>query len=187
MRVISGIRKGHKLVSPKNMEIRPTEDRVKESMFNILGKITDDTVVLDLFAGTGGIGIEFLSRGARKAYFVDKSKDAMELIKINISKTRFDDKAILIQKDAVSSISALEIKENYYDYIFIDPPYKEVDLFHKILKAISISKLINEKTIIIIEHDKELTLNEIYGKIIQTDHRKYGSKCMTYYKLNEVE
>lgn len=186
MRVISGDRKGHKLISPKNKDIRPTEDRIKESMFNIIGKIYEDTVMLDLFAGSGGIGIEFLSRGARLVYFIDKSKEAAQLVYSNLSKTRLDNRAVVLQKDAISALKFLDTQGLVFNYIFIDPPYKDVELFKSVLEFISGSSIITNNTIIIVEHDKELTLNENYGKIIQTDNRRYGSKSMTYYKINEV-
>lgn len=187
MRVISGDRKGHKLISPKNNEIRPTEDRIKESMFNIIGKIDEDSIVLDLFAGSGSIGIEFLSRGAKLAYFIDKSKDAIQLVKMNLVKTRFEERSVVLQRDSLAALKYLVTKGEFFDYIFIDPPYKDVQLFHKVLEVLSDSTLLKEKTLIIVEHDKELTLNEKYGKIIQVDRRNYGGKCMTYYKLKEVE
>ena len=110
MRIISGNRRGLKLKAPKGMDTRPTEDRVKESVFNILGQNFDGDIVLDLFCGSGANGIEFISRGAEKVYFVDNSKEAIDCVKSNLEKTRFLNQAVvclLYTSDAADDLTTV--------------------------------------------------------------------------------
>ena len=124
MRVISGLKKGHKLKAPKGLEVRPTEDKIKESLFNILGNIDKDSLVLDLFGGSGSIGIEFLSRGARACYFVDISSNSISYIKDNLSHTGLNELANVIKSDSVKAIKQLSNRNLKFDYIYIDPPFR---------------------------------------------------------------
>ena len=121
MRVISGTARGTKLKTIENISTRPTLDRVKEALFNILQDKLKDSVVLDLFAGSGALGIEALSRGAKKAYFCDKNPEAIKVIKDNLNKTRFIDKAIIFNCDYINAIR--KINEEL-SIVFLDPPYK---------------------------------------------------------------
>lgn len=187
MRVISGSKKGHKLKAPKGMDVRPTEDRIKESLFNILRPLKLDAIVLDLFAGSGSIGIEFLSRGAEKSYFVDIASASIATIKDNLKNTNFMDKSIIINRDAVKALNHF-IEENIkFDYIYIDPPFKQHELFNKILQILSSSNLILETGVVIIEHEKSFKLQEEINDFIMYDNRDYGSKTLSFYSLNRGE
>ena len=186
MRVISGSRKGHRLIAPKGDTVRPTEDRVKESLFNILSPIIKDSIVLDLFAGSGGIGIEFLSRGSKKAYFIDKNPDSIRTIKKNLEHTKLMENAEVIKGDSRGVIKQFKPGEIAFDYIYIDPPYADVEMFHKILQLISDRGILNEDGLIIVEHDKSMLLNNDYGNLEIFDNRSYGSKEMTYYRNRRV-
>lgn len=185
--MISGEKKGHRLIAPKGRDVRPTEDRVKESLFNIISPISSDAVILDLFAGTGGIGIEFLSRGAAFTYFVDRGSESISAIRKNLEHTKFLDKSEVIVLDARVAIKRFAAKETKFDYIYIDPPYNQVDLFHDVLQLISNNGLLKVNGLAIVEHDKKLTLKDAYGDITKFDERSYGSKLMTYYKPEEVQ
>ncbi|HHV38379.1 MAG TPA: 16S rRNA (guanine(966)-N(2))-methyltransferase RsmD, partial [Tepidimicrobium sp.] len=123
MRVISGIRKGYKIRAPKGRDTRPTKDRIKESMFNILGNISEESIVLDLYAGSGSIGIEFLSRGARKAYFVDGSHWSIKAIKENLIHTKLRSNSEIIRSNSIKAIKLLGRKKIKFNYIFMDPPF----------------------------------------------------------------
>lgn len=186
MRVISGIRKGHKLTAPKGNTVRPTEDRVKESLFNILSPLKSEAIVLDLFAGSGGIGIEFLSRGASKVYFVDKNFDSVEAIKKNLEHTKLKEYAEVVRGDARTAIKQLSSSDTVFDYIYIDPPYAAEELFHKTLQLIADYKMISHDGIIIVEHDKSMNLKEKYNGIEIFDTRNYGNKEMTYFRYEGV-
>lgn len=183
MRVISGKARGTKLSSIESLSTRPTLDRVKESLFNIIQNNLKDAVVLDLFAGSGQLGIEALSRGADKAYLCDINRDAVKMIKQNLEKTKLKDKAVVINEDYKKALRTLNTNEKF-DIIFIDPPYKEDIAVDSIIDIIHESRL-KENGIMIIETDEiERDLREINKieniKII--DQRKYGRASLIFIK-----
>lgn len=183
MRVISGKARGTKLSSIESLSTRPTLDRVKESLFNIIQNNLRDAVVLDLFAGSGQLGIEALSRGADKAYLCDINRDAVKMIKQNLEKTKLKDKAVVINEDYKRALRTLNTNEKF-DIIFIDPPYKEDIAVDSIIYIIHESRL-KENGIMIIETDEiERDLREINKieniKII--DQRKYGRASLIFIK-----
>ena len=164
MRVIAGTARRLPLVTPKGMETRPTTDRIKETLFNILQNDLPGCHFLDLFAGSGAIGIEALSRGAAKAVFVDNSKEALSCIRQNLEKTHLADKAIVIGQDCAGAIHALDAKKMHFDIIFMDPPY-QLNAEKEVLTAIADSKIADEDTQIIIEAtlDREFSEDELAG------------------------
>ncbi len=186
MRVISGTRKGHKLLSPKGIGIRPTEDRLKESLFNIITPIKDQSTVLDLFAGTGSIGIEFLSRGSRIAYFVDKNKESIKYINKNLLHTKLNDKAVVLNLDAKKALLFLENNKINFDYIYVDPPFSDLNLFYAIINLIESLDLLSQNGLLIIEHDERVLLKDDCLKFTKTDERRYGKNLLTFYKYKEV-
>lgn len=183
MRVISGSARGTTLHSIDDINTRPTLDRVKESLFNIIQNEIEDAVVLDLFAGSGAIGIEFLSRRAKKAYFCDKSKKAIEMIQRNLDKTKLAEKATIFNTDYINCIN--ELKNIKFDIIFLDPPYKE-NISLDAIKHINDYKMLKNGGIIIIETDephkeiKEINKINIVYKIY--DLRKYGRASLIFLK-----
>ena len=153
MRVIAGSARSLRLKTLDSLDTRPTTDRIKETLFNIIGPNMFDCVFLDLFAGSGGIGIEALSRGAREAVFVEKNPKAMACIKDNLKFTRLEQKALTMTGDVLAALYRLE-GEKVFDYIFMDPPY-DLGLEEKVLDYLSGSGLVYEDTTIIIEASKE--------------------------------
>lgn len=181
MRVISGIARGTKINSIESMDTRPTLDRVKESLFNILQNDIKNKVVLDLFAGSGALGIEALSRGAKQAYFCDINLDAIKVLKQNLEKTKLIKNAIIINKDYKIALKQIQEK---IDIIFLDPPYK-LDFAVEAIKEIIKLKLINEDSFIIIETDEvERELNQIQkiNELEIIDKRKYGRAYLIFIK-----
>lgn len=170
MRVIGGKVRGTKLDSLEGIITRPTLDRIKESMFNIIQNKIENACVLDLFSGSGALAIECLSRGAKEAYLCDKSKDAIKIIKKNIEKTHFESKAVIINKDYLKCLDELNIK---FDIIFLDPPY-ESNFAEEALKVIIKKELLNRDGIIIFETDKKDISNIEKLDINIYDLRKYG-------------
>ena len=148
MRVIAGTARSLKLKTPEGLHTRPTTDRIKETLFNMLQFYLADCVFVDLFSGSGGIGIEAISRGAKKAYFVDNDAAAIACIKDNLKTTRFEDKAVVLRQDVISALSHVSEKE--VDIIFIDPPYEE-EYENKILAALCNLPYVTENTTIIME------------------------------------
>lgn len=175
MRVISGTAKGTKLNSIDELSTRPTLDRVKEALFNIIQTKIPDSIILDLFSGSGAIGIEFLSRGCEKAYLCDNSQNAVNMINQNLEKTRLKDKAVVMKKDYKKCLQDLGKENIAFDVIFIDPPYKDniaVDAVETILSL----KLLKEEGFIIIETDeKDREIENLKKLDVQIyDCRKYG-------------
>ena len=180
MRVISGFKKGYKLKCPKGKDTRPTEDRIKESLFNILGYIHGESIVLDLFAGSGSIGIEFLSRGAKKAYFVDRSYLSIKTIKDNLAHTGLEGKSRVIKNDAIRSIKILGNENIKFNYVFVDPPYGK-NLIIDVLENLWDQTILVEDGTIIVEHEKGLELENNIFDFKKIDSRNYGSKFLSFY------
>ena len=153
MRVIAGSARSLRLKTLEGMETRPTTDRIKETLFNMIGPSMYDCIFLDLFAGSGGIGIEALSRGAKEAVFVEKNPKAMECVKENLKFTHLDKKGTTLTKDVMNALYQLE-GEKVFDFVFMDPPYN-MDLERRVLEYLSGSDLIYEDTVIIIEASLE--------------------------------
>ena len=172
MRVIAGTAKGTKLNSIDDLSTRPTLDRVKEPLFSIIQNYLQGANVLDLFAGSGALGIECLSRGSKHCVFCDKSYKSIQMINENIKKTKMQDKVTVINTDYKK---CLEMQKNGFDIIFIDPPYK-FDIAIDSVKRIMDLKLLTKDGIIVIETDeKERDLKELEKIDLEVyDVRKYG-------------
>lgn len=184
MRVISGKVRGLKLNTPKNEDVRPTTDRVKESLFNMINPYIMESSVLDLFAGTGSLGIECLSRGASKCVFVDISKESISIVKSNIKKARVENESIVLNLDFKDAVGKLKVQGNKFDVIFMDPPYYK-NMFIDALQKIDNANLLNEDGIIIIEHDSKDVFPENIGGLEKTRDKKYGNTTITFYKSEE--
>lgn len=172
MRVISGIAKGTKLNSIDDLSTRPTLDRVKEPLFSIIQNHLQDANVLDLFAGSGALGIETLSRGSKHCTFCDKSYKSIQMLKENLKKTRMEEKATIFNSDYKK---CLEQQKEKFNIIFIDPPYK-FDIAVDSIKRIIDLKLLAKEGIIILETDEEeRELKELEKVDLEVyDVRKYG-------------
>lgn len=147
LRVISGSARGKKLISLEGLDVRPTLDRVKESVFNMIAFDIGDASVLDLFCGSGALGIEALSRGAKCAVFVDKNATALSVTKQNLTATRLSERAKLVQSD---SIVFLQNTNDVFDIILIDPPY-QAKLYERVLQEIAERKLLAPDGILVVE------------------------------------
>ena len=153
MRVVAGSARSLLLKTPEGKETRPTTDRIKETLFNMIQFDIEDASFLDLFAGSGAIGIEALSRGARNAVFVENAKEAYECIIDNLNHTKLADKATVLKQDVFTALSVMEYK-HHFDVVFLDPPYhKELEI--RTLEYLSHSSLIDEDTLIIFESSLE--------------------------------
>lgn len=181
MRVISGKAKGTKLNSIDDIATRPTLDRVKESLFNIVQAKIENSDVLDLFAGSGAIGIEFISRGANKVYFCEKSHNSSKMIYQNLEKTRFLDQSIVIEQDYKKCLQMLKSKNVLFDIIYIDPPYRENIAVDAAKQILSLNLLKKEGIIIIETDDSQRELKEIEQTELGVyDLRKYGRVSLIF-------
>ncbi len=150
MRVIAGTARSLQLKTVPGMDTRPTTDRIKETLFNILAPELPGCVFLDLFSGSGGIGIEALSRGAQKAFFVDNSRSAVRVIQANLEHTRLENRAEVLACDVLSAIRRLEQRGILFDVIFMDPPY-HMGLEQDVLSMLADSSILNEDTLVVVE------------------------------------
>lgn len=181
MRVISGKSRGKKLIALDSKKTRPTLDRVKEALFSKLQNQIENSTVLDLFAGTGALGIEALSRGAKEAVFCDKAPEAIKVIKQNIENTRNIEKSTIINKDYSLALEKVSKQNKKFDIIFLDPPYR-TNFATEATKKIIMSDMLTEDGIIIIETDdidKEKEILQIEKTEI-FDKRKYGSVWLIF-------
>lgn len=153
MRVIAGSARRLQLKTLDGIDTRPTTDRIKETLFNMIAPYIYDCMFLDLFSGSGGIGIEALSRGAREAVFVEKNPKAMACIKENLKFTKLENKAVTWNRDVMTALYQMEEKK-VFDYIFMDPPYNQ-ELERGVLEYLSGSALVYEDTVIIVEASRE--------------------------------
>lgn len=183
MRIITGEYRGRKLESPKTNDVRPTTDKVKEAMFSILMPYLQGARCLDLFAGTGALGLEALSRGADYCLFCDKERSSIALIKENIRKCGAESKSRVIFGDYMK---ALEHAEGKFDIIILDPPYA-AGLYEKCLASIEKLDLLDDEGIIILEHEKNLDLPISVGKYSKLKEKKYGSTVLSLYCILNSE
>ena len=186
MRIISGKARGTKLYTLDGTATRPTLDRVKESLFNIIQNDIEDSTVLDLFSGSGAIGLEFLSRGAKRAVLCDSSKDAIKIIKQNVQKTHFEEKVEIYNMEFTKLVERLQNQK--FDITYIDPPYA-TDFIKISIEKIIEYKLVNENTKIIVETDDETRiLNQIEKMDVEiTDKRKYGRATIIFLKYRKTQ
>ena len=183
MRVISGCAKGHKLVVPQGMNTRPTTDRIKETLFNIISADVYDSRVLDIFCGSGAIGIEALSRNASIAYFVDNETEALNALGQNLAHTKLKEKAVVLGLDAIYAIKKLGVKEEKFDIIFLDPPYA-AGLYVPVLEAILKAGVLSKTGIIIAEQNaKEDT--PLTAGLKLTKEKKFGTTKMSFWSLED--
>ena len=183
MRVIAGSARSLKLKTLDGMDTRPTTDRIKETLFNIINPSICGSIFLDLFSGSGGIGIEALSRGAREAFFVEKNPKAMACIRENLKFTRLESRAVTITRDVMDALYRLE-GEKVFDIIFMDPPYDR-EYEKSVLRYLSESDLVYEDTMIIVEaskdtdfsYAKDLGLNIFREKIYKTNKHVFLEKA----------
>ena len=184
MRIISGKARGTKLYTLDGENTRPTLDRVKEPLFNILNFKLNDSVVLDLFAGSGALGLESISRGARKAVFGEYNLSAIRIIQKNIEKTKFENESLIIKGDFEKVLKTLNETNTKFDIVFLDPPYK-TDLVYKALKCILNMKLLNDNSIMVIETDDIERIKKDIEKLglIIDDTRKYGRVHLVFINI----
>ena len=183
MRVISGQCKGKRLFSVKGLNLRPTSDRVREAIFDILQDQIEGRQVLDLFAGTGALGIEALSRGAGRAVFVEESPRSLTVLRKNIEECRVKDRAQVLAREVKTGIKILEDKGDSFQIIFLDPPYGQ-GFVPKTLKALAASSIVSPDTLIVAEHAATDPILSI-PHLERVDERKYGGTLVSFFQTQE--
>lgn len=179
MRIIAGLEKGRKLATPDDFAVRPTTDKVKENIFNILQFSLPHTQVLDLFSGTGQLGLEALSRGANFCTFVEKSKKAFHLVQENINRTKMADKSKIILTDAVLYLNTTA---DFFDIVLADPPY-HTPLLRKVIEILP--QRLNENGIILCEHSIQEKMPERQKDVFLKKQFTYGKIMLSLYKKEQ--
>ena len=177
MRIIAGEAGGRKLRAPEDDRIRPTSDKVREAIFNMLQMYIDDAVVDDIFCGTGGLGLEALSRGAAKCYFFDNSRKSMALTEENIAICKMEDRAVTNVCDFRKAVAMLD---EPVDIVFLDPPY-ETGMLQKCIGLLAEQEKVKDGGLIVAEHPKTEDLPDGYFGFTKMREKKYGMIMVTIY------
>ena len=182
MKVISGTLKGRKIEGYNIDGTRHTMARVKESLIGMIQDYIKNSVVLDLFAGSGQLGIEAISNGAKECYFIDNNKEVIKVLNNNISNLKIKDKSKVILSDWKRSLNEFSNQNIKFSLIFVDPPY-DYDVYEKILEKVSTLNLLDKEGLIILEHHN-LKLKEKYNNLTLYKQKNYGNKSVNIYKID---
>jgi 16S rRNA (guanine966-N2)-methyltransferase len=181
MRIVAGSRRGIPLKSLPGLNTRPTSDKVKESIFNMIGPYFDGGVAVELFGGSGSLSLESLSRGADEAYIFEKNAKACTIIQENVEKCRFTEYVHIQRTDARNAIPVLSKSERKIDYLFIDPPYAE-SKFYELAQDLVDAELLSDTAVIVCEHDKKMELPDNYGMFNKIKNTVYGNSAISIYE-----
>lgn len=184
MRIIAGDARGRRIISPEGKDTRPTSDRVKESLFNILGTRVPSSKVLDLFAGTGNLGLEALSRGAESCIFIDNNSNSIRVIHENIRLLKYEDLCEVYNNDVISAIRILNRRDIKFDIIFADPPYHK-NILPDVLKELSDNDVIKIGGVVVTEHDKKDVLPQSIKDLSIYKSSIYGDTVLSFYMKAE--
>lgn len=181
MRIIAGIARGTRLKMVPGKHVRPTADRVKESLFQVIGPFFDGGWVLDLFAGTGALGLEALSRGAERAIFIDQSRISLDTVLSNVEATGMKDRVEIYRRDARAACRVLSKRGLRFRLIFLDPPYHE-NLLLPVLTLIGGSDLLTEDGIVAAEYPSRESLPKRIGALVETRRLTYGDTTISLFQ-----
>jgi 16S rRNA (guanine(966)-N(2))-methyltransferase RsmD len=185
MRVVAGIKRGFKLAAVTKGTIRPTSERTKQVIFNVLKDALPNSVVLDIFAGSGSLGIEALSRGAAKAIFIESEMAAIKLLIDNLKKTGFFEQAEIFKTTAEKAVKKLSELNIQFDLIFADPPY-EGTLAHDTVGRIQDAKLLKSGGWLAIEHSSRTQLTPAAGNLVLKKQKQHGDSTVSFYQYVEA-
>jgi 16S rRNA (guanine966-N2)-methyltransferase len=181
MRLTGGLDRGRRLIAPRGSQTRPTAAKVREAIFNILGPVPEGQV-LDLFAGTGALGLEALSRGAQSVVFVEREHAPLAALRRNIKELGFDGRATIVAADVRSGLRRLAASGAKFSWVFLDPPYaKEAE---GVLAELAGTELLNACSVVVLEHDRRHRPPESVGSLFLTDHRQYGDTELSFYRCS---
>lgn len=185
MRVIAGQFRSRPLQSLPGLDLRPTSDRLRETLFDVLGAARElsETVWLDLYAGTGAVGIEALSRGARQVYFVESAKNHARLLRDNLQSLRIDSSYEVQEREVMKALPLLDSTGVVCDFCFLDPPYRMRGTYEQTLGFLAQSRLLQPSTIVIAEHEKKFNLEERFGALVRYRKLEQGDAALSFFRL----
>ncbi|MBW1739816.1 MAG: 16S rRNA (guanine(966)-N(2))-methyltransferase RsmD [Deltaproteobacteria bacterium] len=181
MRVIGGALKGKRLYPVRGLAVRPTTDYLRECIFNILEGHLEGAAVLDLFAGTGSLGIEALSRGAASAVFIDKHPQAIKVLSRNVCDCFLEGRSIILKRNILRGLGLLKSIGHTFDLVFIDPPYDK-GFAERTVRLLDRAEATSDGVSIVIEHSMREVLPEKVARFILSDQRHYGKTLVSFYK-----
>lgn len=184
MRVIAGKYRSRRLSAPEGMQTRPTSDRLRETLFNVIASNITDSVWLDLFAGSGAVGIEALSRGARSVYFVESISRAIRTIRDNLSSLGIDEGFEIIEREVANALRMLDSQAVVADFCFLDPPYRKMGDYEQVLGFLSQSRILKPESLVIAEHDKHFDPGDAFGSLRRQRVLKQGDAVLSFYRLS---
>jgi 16S rRNA (guanine966-N2)-methyltransferase len=187
MRVIAGTYRSRVLKSLKGLALRPTSDRLRETLFNVLGLGISESRFLDVFAGTGAVGIEALSRGATQSTFIENHAPGAALIRKNLASLEISSAANVICADAVKGLIAIDAAAHQYDYIFVDPPYAATEDYSRVMKQVASSNILASGGIVIVEHRKTFNIAESFGPLKRVRLLKQGDAALSFYRCENSQ
>ena len=183
MRIVAGKFGSRRLAGPRGLALRPTSDRLRETLFDILQAEIEGCFFVDVYAGTGAVGLEALSRGARGVVFLEKNRQALNLIRANLRALEISAGAEVLPLDAARGIALLAGRGERADFVFLDPPYDQRDEYESILDALGSSPLVAPNTRIIVERRRKLTLPERCGGLVRYRTKEQGDAALDFYAV----
>lgn len=186
MRIISGQNRGQRIQTLKGEHLRPTSDQMRETLFDVLGPSVLDSTFLDAYAGSGAVGLEALSRGAKEVVFVEYHRAASDLIRKNLAALKIEDGFYLMNTKVLTAIERLDEEGSTFDFIFLDPPYSEAREYHHVLRQLGRSRLLTHASLVVAEHSRHFFLEEKYNRLERTRSIRHGDTQLTFYRLSRA-
>lgn len=188
MRIIAGDARGTIIEAPKGMDTRPVTDKIRQALFNIWQFRIPESSFLDLFSGSGSMGLEALSRHASHVVMVEKGKEAVGVIRKNINTCHFENRNVQVkEQDVFDAIKQLQKQNQTFDLIYLDPPYTQDEIFHPVMEALSQTPLLNPQGEIVIRTRKEKKMNDHYGNLVKFREKTWGISTAHFYKVTDLK
>ena len=182
MRIIAGTYRGLYLKTLKGGHLRPTSDQLRETLFDVLGPRVEGSTFLDLYAGTGAVGLEALSRGARDVVFIEHHRPAVELIRKNLEILGIGAGYRLIPRETATGIDRLAEENEHFDIVFLDPPYDQIREYHRVLRQLGRSPILMADSMVVAEHSRHCELETAYAALVRTRLLRHGDAQLSFYQ-----
>lgn len=185
MRIISGSHRGHRIKTLKGAALRPTSDQMRETLFDVLGPSVRDSSFVDAYAGSGAIGLEALSRGAKEVVFIEHHRAAYRMIRNNLAELDIQGGFRLMNSKVLTALERLDEEGYPFDYVFLDPPYSEVSEYHHALRQLGRSRMITPASLVIAEHSRHYFLEDHYNRLVRTRTIRHGDTQLAFYRIGQ--
>jgi 16S rRNA (guanine966-N2)-methyltransferase len=183
MRIISGRYRGLRFKTLRSGNLRPTSDQLRETLFDVLGPHLEGSTFLDAYAGTGAVGLEALSRGAREVVFIEHHRPAAKLIHSNLAALEIQDGYHVMSCQVLTGLERLAAEGSRFDFVFVDPPYSQIREYHHVLRQIGRGQILFPSSVVIAEHSRQCLLEEEYGNLHRSRLLRHGDAQLAFYRL----